>query len=70
MINLNNNKRKAAMMKQPFMAYAKIIARFISLERTALMAKPQLNPNFVTGFVDGEGSFGVQCVRSSSNLLG
>ena len=28
------------------------------------------NPRWITGFIDGEGSFGVQCIRSSSNLLG
>lgn len=31
---------------------------------------PPKIPMWITGFVDGEGSFGVQCVRSSSNLLG
>ena len=28
------------------------------------------NPKWITGFVDGEGSFGVQCIRSPSNLSG
>ena len=28
------------------------------------------NPAWITGFVDGEGSFGVQCIKSSSNRLG
>jgi hypothetical protein len=30
----------------------------------------EYNSKWITGFVDGEGSFGVQCIRSPSNLSG
>lgn len=36
---------------------------------STLEPSSRYNPACISGFVDGEGSFGVQCTKSSSNRL-